>query len=534
MLNVSEKFKSYSRDKLAVAEMRIEIDSLGGTLLLDNSYIVKIDIEQSITDGNGFDIGNVVSSRMTLKIYTQGVDPNIKQGVEIRPYVRYAIEDDTTEWVQLGVYEIDDRKEYKGIWTIECFDKLAGLDKIYNSSLLFPSPAKTLLLDLMFRFGLELAPGMIDTLPDYLVTTKPEGYTAREVLSQLASLYCTNAVTNNVGKVRFVSPDTTIKDTITTSEYVGLRKINSAREITKVVANMDGDEVQFSKGTGDNEHTLFIENPLISVQKEVDDIYSKVAGFSYTPVELRQWLGFPYLECGDFVKFEVDYDLDVVTLIQTIIWTYSGGLSGKMDSPARAEYSLGSFDRQLDKVSSRISVYALAENEENVTVNDIAYPWVVLPLTTRDATDIKFTITLMGDASEDTYLYIKTHAGTAGIDKTFKTRVFAGTNVISINFLVRNIPMFSENVFLFLSTENGTFFIEHNEVQFFAYGANIIEDVFVPWQIAEDIVELYHIDTPTDIVKYKRYAPMVISVSDTVDTYLLGASDECNVNMEEV
>ena len=70
-----------------------------------------------------------------------------------------------------------------------------------------------------------------------------------------------------------------------------------------------------------------------------------------------------------------------------------------------------------------------------------------------------------------------------------KTYLKQGLNTVSVSFLTRAVPQFSDNLLLFMRVEQGTFKVFQNEGQFYAYGASLVGDSGVPYAAIEDTIE---------------------------------------------
>ena len=107
MINVSDKFKQYSRDKNRQINVKIEVSNGDEWIVFGKENIVEFEINSGITEGEDFSIGNVIVSKLTLQLYT---DMDIEKNAAIKPYVQFDGKDGESEWLQLGKFRIDDRK----------------------------------------------------------------------------------------------------------------------------------------------------------------------------------------------------------------------------------------------------------------------------------------------------------------------------------------------------------------------------------------------------------------------------------------
>ena len=536
MIEVSDKFKQYSRDRNRKIDAKALVSDGETFIEFGMDSIVDFEIDSGITEGEDFSIGNVIASKLTLQLYT---DKDIEKNAIIKPYIRFGKDEDYTEWLQLGRFRVDSREKQGKVWKFICFDELLKTQQLYKTNLQFPTTTKQMLLEIILNMGFEID-GEIEELPEFTVT-KAIGdylYTYREILSYISMFYSANVIMDNEGKLKFINvTDREVKDVIHPFEYIGLKQINEPKTFTKVVANVSGEEEQLSIGDGDIDNTIFIENPLMT-QEGLENIYEKIYEFTYVPIDINSWRTFLYLECGDFVEFEQRDGIKLKTIIQTTKISFKGGLSGKITSPAKSfqqsEYGFaGDTNRAISGVEKRMGVYVLSENNSEMTVDTRFQGKMLLPITSLDTTDIEFTITLIGESMLDTVLYGEIRWEQGIIGKQIKTYIKQGLNTVSISFLSRAVPQFSDNLLLFLRVEQGKFTVFRNEGQFYAYGANLIGDSGVPYAAVEDTI-IFEIHVNNDSVINKFIVPERHFVLDNIiyDNYI--SSDDVEILIEEV
>lgn len=537
MINVSDKFKEYSKDKNRQINVKVEISNGDEWIAFGKENIVEFEIDNGITEGEDFSIGNVIVSKLILQLYT---DMDIEKNAIIKPYVQFDGENGESEWLQLGKFRIDDRKKQGSVWKFDCFDELIKTQQLYKTNLQFPTTSKQLLLEILVAMKFEMDEVFLENMSEFTVT-KMIGdylYTYREILSYIASIHSSNIIMDNEGKLKFIDvTDREAKDIIQPSEYIGLKQINELKIFTKVVANVGGEVQQISIGDGDVDNTLFIDNPLIT-EEIVENIYNNILDYTFVPIDINKWKCFPYLECGDFVEFKQRDGTKLKTAIQTNKLVFKGGLSGKMSSPAKSfsqsEYGFtGDTNRAISGVEKRMGVYVLAENNTEMTIDTRFQGKMLLPITSLDTTDIEFTITLIGESMFDTVLHLEIRWGQGVIGKKIKTYIKEGLNTVSVGFLTRAVPQFSDNLLLFMRVEQGKFTVFQNEGQFYAYGANLVGDSGVPYAAIEDTIEYETYIIEDNIVTILKI-PEKNTISDSIlfDNYIL--SDNIEVLMEEI
>ncbi|GJM84290.1 hypothetical protein HMSSN139_67860 [Paenibacillus sp. HMSSN-139] len=110
------------------------------------------------------------------------------------------------------------------------------------------------------------------------------------------------------------------------SEYVRVKQTNPIKTYTRVVVTYNTeDQLTYEAGTGDENHTLNLENPFMT-QAIVNNLQSSLNGFSYIPVSMDA-RGFPQLDQGDIIEFE-QYEgvswLEAITSWQDTVIPWNG------------------------------------------------------------------------------------------------------------------------------------------------------------------------------------------------------------------
>lgn len=521
MLNVSGLFKNYLKGGRKNVDIitKIEVSDGDNWLTFGDDKIIDFTIDNAITDGEDFGIGNVIVAKLTLGLLT---DTSIETNATIKIYMQLTGKDGPTEWVQLGRYRIDSRKTQGKIWRFNCFDELIKGEQPYTSNLNYPTTSKQIFLELLFKLDYDFDEEELDELPEFLITYKLEDYlySCREILGYLAQIYSGNFVMDNEGKLKLIGvTDTSSKLTVETSEYSSLNELNEQKVITRIVANIKGEREQMSIGDGTVYNTLFLQNPIIT-EEILCHIFEQIQGYTFTPLEIQNWSGFPYIECGDFITFRKRDNTSVRTVVQISSLSYKGGLLGKITSPVKSysqsEYELvGSTNQMISSIKSRIGVYVLRENTSAIIINNRYQAKMMLPLSSLSTTDLMFSFLLIGQATNDTELSMEIRGQEGLMGKVVKTRIWKGINTVSISFLIRGVPSLQDNLLLYIKTEIGTFIVEKEQAQFYVYGANLVGDSGIPYAAIEDTIEYenYIID---DNIVIEVQAPIKANIFDII------------------
>lgn len=196
-------------------------------------------------------------------------------------------------------------------WKFTCYDRMTRFDRsadLWLAGLAWPVPLAKLLESLCAFCGVELEPGQGELLNrDFLVqrNISGSGISCREVLSWIAEAAgCFGKITPG-GKLHlgFYRPtETVIQRNISTriADY-------QTREIDKLQIRTTEKDVGVIAGTGSNAY-IIQGNPLLAAAKDVElrqvaeNLFQRVRGIIYTPLEVSAYAKDASCEAGDIVE----------------------------------------------------------------------------------------------------------------------------------------------------------------------------------------------------------------------------------------
>ncbi|WP_375103766.1 hypothetical protein ACDZ28_32665 [Paenibacillus sp. RS8] len=339
----------------------------------DSSKIVDFSIENSLSLSSGFEIGNAIPSKLTIKLRTNEIIP---ANARIVPYLSLTTAGLTwleatypwldthvpwtgtgTDWMPLGEFFVDSREKVNDVWTFTCYDKLVFADDIYVSSLTYPATMLAVWNEMMQRLGWTYD-GSIVINPSYVIQVGPAGFTYRQMMAYIASANSASVFVGKDGTVkfkRFAAAAVPVFE-MTASDYSRVKQTNPVKTFTRVVVTYNTeDDLSYEAGSGDSNHTLQLINPF-ATQAITNGLLAALNGFAYLPVVI-EGMGYPQLEHGDIIGFEryegsswletvstwsgtdipwngiVDYQ----TLIMHQVFTFSGGLRMTIEAPSQSE-----------------------------------------------------------------------------------------------------------------------------------------------------------------------------------------------------
>lgn len=335
--------------------------------------IVDFEIDNSIVSGEDFEIGTAITSKLTLRLKSYDKLPD---NAKIIPYLSLSLDSmtweqaetawqdadwpwvgGTTEWMPLGEFYVDDRQQINATWEYVCFGKLMFANVPYISQLSYPATMQAVWDEICDSLDYEYD-STVEIDPSYMFPVAPTGLTKRQVMAYIACVHVASVYEDKDGKIKFKTyraVDEPVYE-MDTSDYIFLKQVNPVKTYTRIVATYDTEQdLKYEAGEGDDNHTLFIESPLIT-QELVNDMHTKLNGFTFMPVSMNA-RGYPQLDIGDLLGVYRDDSLPWVdthtawedmelpwngmvlykTLALKIKYKFKGGLSMTIDSNAHSE-----------------------------------------------------------------------------------------------------------------------------------------------------------------------------------------------------
>ncbi|SFE11559.1 hypothetical protein SAMN04487969_101134 [Paenibacillus algorifonticola] len=363
-----------------------------------DSTIVDFTVENSLLAGEEFELGTTVISQCTITLRTQDVIP---ANALVRPYIALSRAglswDDTltswvsttrsweggmTDWLSMGEYFVDSRKKINDVWTFTCCDMLVRADVPYVSALTYPATQQAVWNEICGRLG-YLYDGSVQINPSYQIQAGPAGYSMRQVLGYIASANSACVYVAKSGVIRFKTFAASAPPVfnMTTADYIRIKQLNPVKTYTRVVVTYNTEDgLTYEAGSGDDNHTLYVENPF-ATQAITNNLYAKLNGFTYLPVQMDA-RGYPQLEHGDIIGFEMQegnswaetftswdnthLPWNGLSGYQTIAlhmsFSFKGGLTMQIEAPSkseqRSEFALeGSLTQQVNRLNANTVRY---------------------------------------------------------------------------------------------------------------------------------------------------------------------------------
>lgn len=153
-------------------------------------------------------IGKAVAGEIDVKMLL----PNtiIPDMACLRPQVRVCNATDQSEWLPQGVFYIDTRERTKNddgldVLTIHGYDAMLKAEQMYNGRITGDSTDIEMVTEIAYQLGVELDSRTTALMTAAFTIPFPVGYTYREILGYIASMYVGCFIMSDEGKLRLVS-----------------------------------------------------------------------------------------------------------------------------------------------------------------------------------------------------------------------------------------------------------------------------------------------------------------------------------------
>lgn len=358
----------------------------------DSSVVVGWSIDNMISKGAGLELGTAIPSKLVMTLRMRDEVPS---NAKIIPYL--ALTTSTlsweqtvyswdsmdlpwlgglTEWLPLGEFYVDSRERVNDTWVYTCYDKLVWADVPYISSLSYPATMRAVWDEICGRLGYTSNSSVVIN-SSYTIPVAPTGYSMRQVLGWIAGANAACLFVGKDGSLRFKRFTWSAAPVFEfgQSDYYRIKQTNPVKTFSRLVVTYDDqDDLSYTAGAGDDNHTLEMANPLMT-QAMTDAVLASINGLSYVPIEMDA-KGFPQLDQGDTVSYaqaaslpweqvdtawqDTDMPWDGVYRHQTIVlrqtMNFKGGLKMRVESPSvsaqQSEFVVqGSLTQQVAKIN---------------------------------------------------------------------------------------------------------------------------------------------------------------------------------------
>ena len=355
--NVSNNFKNIIKsggDFYAYASVKL-VDGTTFTLDSETDFFATGN-SYSEDAGDGLPLGSALSKQ--ISIHLDNHDERFSNydfyGAEIVLYTEADIPGGTTEKILEGTFTVIDSVAPGDVLDITAYDDMYKLDSNFISNLIYPATLQQLWNELCDYFDVSNGSPQFKN-NDFIVQTKPDGATGREMAGYIAQIAVGNAVADANGRLCIKSYDFSRFDeseTVTPGEIETDSGIHILSEfmldpnigtddvvITGITTSVTNDEGESSTVIyGDDEYAISIDNPLITGKEQtaIALIGDELIGLSVRPFS-GDFVPNPTIEVMDLVYVVDKKDKVYKSFVTSHGFTYLGfsNVSNGLESPER-------------------------------------------------------------------------------------------------------------------------------------------------------------------------------------------------------
>lgn len=153
-------------------------------------------------------LGKAVAGEIEIKMLLPSV--NIPTMATLRPQTRVHDATRQSEWIPQGVYYIDTRERTKNndgldILTIHGYDAMLRAEQMYAGRITGNSTDIQMVNEIAYQMGVSVDARTTALMTNAYTIPLPTGYSYREVLGYIASMYVGCFIMSDEGKLRLVS-----------------------------------------------------------------------------------------------------------------------------------------------------------------------------------------------------------------------------------------------------------------------------------------------------------------------------------------
>ena len=358
MYIVSDSFIQAMKHKPYVAKLTMEDESM-----IQSDAIQEI-IFRGGTNGEteAFTLGGAVSSSVEITL-NKALVPVIEQGQKIAIELEMELEGGS-ELLPMGEYYVTDPTADDDVLTVKASDALAAkLDRAYEplDGFDFDSEggvdSKAFLLAICERRGVAIDASDLEPIA---LHTAPDGFTERQIVGFIAALYGGFAHMDRYGVLRVCTFSKT-EQKVTADDYYdgGMVKAEYSYSVQWIKCFNEITELTMIMGDTAAKQGIYLESIWMN-NMILSDLWEKLQGFSYVPVEELSFLGNPLIDPGDIITMEdmsgVSYDVPVMGITHE----YDGGIITKVTAYGQAETKepTGALNGRLKRVELKAKTYS--------------------------------------------------------------------------------------------------------------------------------------------------------------------------------
>ena len=324
-------------------------------------------------------VGNCITSTLKVSVLT---DNDIPRSATVVIKSRISNDTETSEWMTMGTFYIDNRTTNNGMTALTCYDAMLKASQKYvdesitDGRIGWPHTMQSCVNEIAQRMGLTLDSRTTIRTGDPYQVDYPAKLTMAQVLGYIGACHGGNWIVTPENKLRLVplvAPRTGSEThpagggAVTVPVVTGSLKTGKPLTISRVTLGYDS-EIGYTEGN-DIGHELRIENNPYASRAICQDLYVLLNGMQYVPYQLDGACYDPAAEMGDWLTAG---DVSSVLFAQTA--THNTNFRCNVNAPGKEEASseyphLTTIERLQQKDEQLQKYIENAETEFNSSID---------------------------------------------------------------------------------------------------------------------------------------------------------------------
>lgn len=318
--NVTDAFKTMIRSPSR---------TFRGRLKINDKWIYanfkKLSYETSSSSEEYLQLGSAVSAKIELSI--KRID-ELFENTEIPIEIGLKLLSGKYEYIPVGFFTAEHPTNDQATTTFTAYDRMMKTTGLYVSNLTYPASAVSVLNEISAGCGVPVDVSNIDS--SIMISTKPAGYTYREMIGYIASMAGGFACVDRTGTI-VIKWYSDVDYKLDVTRIMSFEKDESNYNLEKLSCNVDNSTTLTSGG---GILGVTFDNPFMT-QDRLDNIFKKLSGFSYRGASVKT-LGDVRLDPWDMITVEDGEDAYKVP-VMNIQQEYDGGLAMTITSYGKTQ-----------------------------------------------------------------------------------------------------------------------------------------------------------------------------------------------------
>lgn len=281
--------------------------------------------ETSSSSEEYLQLGSAVSAKIEFSI--KRID-ELFENTEIPIEIGLKLPSGKYEYIPVGFFTAEHPTNDQATTTFTAYDRMMKTTGLYVSNLTYPASAVSVLNEISADCGVPVDVSNIDS--SIMISTKPAGYTYREMIGYIASMAGGFACVDRTGTI-VIKWYSDVDYKLDVTRIMSFEKDESNYNLEKLSCNVDNSTTLTSGG---GILGVTFDNPFMT-QDRLDNIFKKLSGFSYRGASVKT-LGDVRLDPWDMITVEDGEDAYKVP-VMNIQQEYDGGLAMTITSYGKTQ-----------------------------------------------------------------------------------------------------------------------------------------------------------------------------------------------------